>query len=254
MTVVVKRHDDCAHEHYVTYQAMSPDLPASFDDGQTSFGPSDSVRLTEVVPNRHIEIRLHYINTLLVLRQDGRFLSVGILMPEDLANKSDRERSNALQLCSLGCSSSEQIHVAQLFRDAKRLVSSSPPPQSSSLWHHAFDISIAEQLCQGLTDNFLDSCVFDLLTTGDLNSTEPAFHAYYDAIRLYPEIRNELPNRTHLPRWIPGVTNAPRFAAAASAGYDCYLLLIMFSTFNFLVNSQTFLLYFCNIYSCCCHF
>lgn len=255
VTVVIKKHDDCAHDHYVTYQAMSHDLPAMFDDGQTSFGPSDSIMLTEVIPNRHVEIRLHYVSTLLVLRQDGRFLSVGILMPEELMNRTVQGRSNDLQLCSFGCSSSEQIRIAQLFWDTgKELRSSVPPPPhpprplspspSPPHWHGAFDLSGAERICRGLTDSFLDSCVFDLLTTGDLNFTESAFHAYSDALRLYPEISNELPNRTELSRWSQ---EAATSASAAAAGGNCYLLVMMFIAYRCLciVLSRTLLPMYC---------
>lgn len=240
--MVIKKHDDCAHDHYVTYQAMSHDLPAMFDDGQTSFGPSDSIVLTEVIPNRHVEIRLHYVSTLLVLRQHGRFLSVGILMPEELLNRTVQGRSNDLQLCSFGCSASEQIRVAQLLWDAgKELRSSVPPPPpptrplppslSPPHWHGAFDLSGAERVCRGLTDSFLDSCMFDLLTTGDLNFTESAFHAYGDALRLYPEISSELPNRTELLRWSQEPAASSSASAAASGGI-CYLLLMMFFAYR----------------------
>jgi len=50
----------------------------------------------------------------------------------------------------------------------------------------------------GVKDFYFDSCVFDLISTGDLNFTLAAYHAYADTLRLYPEVANSLDNRSSL--------------------------------------------------------
>lgn len=191
VTVLVKRHDDCALDQYVSYQAASNDLPATFDDGQTSFGRADSVTIRELKPNRHVEIYVRYIDTTIVVRLQNRYFAVSLRMPQEIVNDTSRLVTNPLQLCLVGCPSRERI-------DIRRIIF---PGQSNLPHRTAVSVDDALPVCQGLglVDYYLDSCVFDLITTGDSNFTVLSKHAFADAILLLPEAGSLLRNRTTLP-------------------------------------------------------
>lgn len=175
----------------MSYQAASNDLPATFDDGQTSFGRSDSVTIRELKPNRHVEIYVRYIDTTIVVRLQNRYFAVSLRMPEEIVNDTSRLATNPLQLCLMGCPSRERI-------DIQRIIF---PGQSNLPHRTAMSVDEALFVCQGLSlvDYYLDSCVFDLITTGDSNFTVLSKHAFADAILLLPEAGSLLRNRTTLP-------------------------------------------------------
>ena len=202
LTVVVKE-SECAGTHFVTYQAQTDALPGTFDDGRTQFGPEGSVSLQEIEPGRHIEIRLRYVDTTLVIRQVGRYLTFSARMPELLVNESMTQDPVHMQLCNTGCPRSELIDYKSFLAQHKtRLKDSSDvktPDVVSSRGPSGLTRDKAEKRCRavGLMDFYFDSCVFDLLTTGDSNFTVAAYHALHDVQRLVPDMK-PLENRTDL--------------------------------------------------------
>jgi len=199
LTVVIRRAENCADDHYVTYQAQTDWLPSTFDDGRTHFGPERSVRIREKTAGRHVEIYIRYIDTTLIIRQIGQYFTFALRMPEDIAEPTSNTPSTpSLQLCSQGCPNSERIDY-RTFLAQKR--SRLAPGQRS---YYNMDIAMtrdsAEQRCRqaGVVDFYFDSCVFDLLTTGDANFTVAASVALADLVRLDRHAWAEQENRTSL--------------------------------------------------------
>jgi hypothetical protein len=78
VTVLLKRHDQCADSRYVTYEASSDWLPPVFTDGRSHV---NSVSIIEHEPNGYVEVRLPYCDTNIYIRQVAGYLSVAIRTP-----------------------------------------------------------------------------------------------------------------------------------------------------------------------------
>ncbi|KAL8613385.1 hypothetical protein ACOMHN_057105 [Nucella lapillus] len=191
LTVIVKSRPECGWEHYHTYQAQTDELPGSFEDGHTHYGHYNSVRLVEVEPNKHVEIVLEHIATKLIVRQIGRYFTFAIHMPQDLVHEG--RDSPEPELCSKGCPSSELIDYKRYLAHKKERV----------VRLHGSEVLLsrqdAEDTCRsaGLVDFYFDSCVFDMLATGDSNFTVAALSALQDVVRLDPSMAH-VANRTSL--------------------------------------------------------
>ena len=190
LTVLIKKNEDCASRRYLTYQAQSElnILPSTFDDGRTYYGASRSVELIEKDPGKHVEIHIKYIDTTIIVRHIGSYLSFAISMPEELLNSSEE---SALELCVRGCPRSELINYQEYLALKKKsaLGSEIVMPRKD-----------AEEECRksGLVDFYFDSCVFDLMTTGDKNFTLAAVASYKDILHFSPELSKTQKNRTSL--------------------------------------------------------
>lgn len=120
VTVLLKRHDECGSARYVTYEASSGQLPATFDDGRARFR---AVELIEREPNAHVEIRVHYIDTTIVIRQMHGQYAVFVRSPVRVANATSSVDAYApddvvsFQLCSASCPRSELIRLNEFFAD-----------------------------------------------------------------------------------------------------------------------------------------
>lgn len=213
--MIIKRHDECAASHYVMYQALTNDLPATFDDGSTHFGKDKSVLISEIEPNRHVEIYLRYIDTLLVIRQIGLYITFAIRMPEEIVNSTSQEDPERLQLCVSGCPKAELINYKQFLVQTHAKFKNGGN-EVENLVEDAMTSDLAYKLCRrvNVTDFYLDSCVFDLMTTGDLNFTLAAYRALQDVVRLDPRAAAMLENRTVLPH--NGMSSASPLYAALS--------------------------------------
>ncbi|XP_064620004.1 repulsive guidance molecule A-like isoform X3 [Lineus longissimus] len=194
LTVVIKRNDDCGSDRFLTYQAQTDYLPSTFDNGRDYFGQDKSVQLTVIETGKHVEIYIRYIATTLLVRQVGHYFTFAIKMPEEIINKS-REIPYALQLCVKGCPKSERIDYKEfLSQKNSRLKNIIHQKQLAMTREDA----VAHCRQSQVVDFYFDSCVFDLMTTGDKNFTLAANKALQDVLRLYPEASKGHKNRTDL--------------------------------------------------------
>ncbi|XP_048338335.1 repulsive guidance molecule A-like, partial [Sphaerodactylus townsendi] len=180
ITLIFKSFPGCSEQR--VYQATPEDLPLAFTDGTSDVGPQDgsgSLRILEKPGTRQVEIQARHIGSIVIIRQVGRYLTFAIRVPEDILGPS--EHSAGLQLCLHGCPQNEQIQE-QLLSPA-----SSGPPWSSS-WQ-AYTVESAIEECGHLLpveDMYFQSCVFDLLTTGDSEFSLAAYGALEDMKALHP--------------------------------------------------------------------
>ncbi|XP_044302657.1 repulsive guidance molecule B [Varanus komodoensis] len=186
ITIIFKSYQDCTDQK--VYQAVTDDLPAAFVDGTTSGGDGDtkSLRIVERVSGKSVEMHARYIGTTVFVRQLGRYLTLAIRMPEELAMAY--EESQDLQLCVNGCPLSERID------DSGHLplpvMGQLLPPGASSQSRSVYTLESATTKCHEkmlLKDIYFYSCVFDLLTTGDANFTAAAHSALQDVEALHPK-------------------------------------------------------------------
>ncbi|KAM4615686.1 repulsive guidance molecule B isoform 1-T2 [Polymixia lowei] len=210
ITIIFKPYEGCTDQR--VYQAVTDDLPAAFVDGTVSSGdPSHNsagadgstgkVRalwISERSPGRHVELHAGYIGVTVIVRQLGRYLTMAVRIPEELAQAYDATQD--LQLCLNGCPSGERID-----RGGHLPLPPSPPalglqlqqPRRPGQPSHAspysaprgFGVEGARQRCREqleVEDIYFHSCVFDLLTTGDANFTAAAHSAQKDMESLHP--------------------------------------------------------------------
>ncbi|KAG7280920.1 hypothetical protein CRUP_009207 [Coryphaenoides rupestris] len=153
-------------------------------------------------PGRHVELHAGYIGVRLIVRQLGRYLTMAVRIPEEMAEAYDA--SQDLQLCLNGCPSSERIdrggHLAlpplsppalglQQPSSSRRGVGTPLPRASPYGAPRVLDVREARERCHEeleVPDIYFHSCVFDLLTTGDTNFTAAAASAQKDMESLHP--------------------------------------------------------------------
>ncbi|KAG0724494.1 RGM domain family member B [Chionoecetes opilio] len=162
VTVLVKEHGACGSER--TYEASAEALPKAFVDGTTWTGGSalsPHTQVQERVPGEHVLITVSRINATVAVRKIEKYLTVLVTLPE-----SEVGEGGELQLCVGGCPISERIPRFP------------PPPMFSP----AMAKSQAVKLCKeyNVTDYYLDSCIFDLMATGDKSFRVAALAAQRD--------------------------------------------------------------------------
>lgn len=180
------------------YQAELDHVPAAFADGSLVSGerrgqPSLAVRTQD--PGQHAEIRAAHIATVLVVRQSGHSLSLSVHAPRGVVEAFGPEQD--LQLCVWGCPASQRLSTA--------------PPTSSG-------VSAAAALahCSALLpvpDVYQQACVFDLITSGDLDSSGASAGAFQDARKLLSD-----PQKVHL---------SPSTSAAAQTETQLLVVLVV---------------------------
>ncbi|GFS24799.1 repulsive guidance molecule A-like [Elysia marginata] len=232
LTVIVKGNPDCTSQNFLQYQAQSDSLPSTFDDGQVRVGPYRSLELVEVDPGAHVEIHIRYINTIVVVRRIGTYLTFSIQMPESLINGSSGALGGpvgrgfsasaggaasfqGVQLCLRGCPEAELINFQDYLASRRDSISEKGLKPSSSSDGDSMDNlqgdggesflsrATAEELCReaSVVGFYFDFCVFDLMATGDRNFTLAAVSAMQDALRLDPSAASTLDNRTSLEKY-----------------------------------------------------
>lgn len=198
--MIIKGKADCTSNDFQTYQTHGNSLPGTFEDGRVSVGPYNSLELIEVDPGRHVEIHIGYISTFVVVRQIGRHFTFSIRMPEELVNQSSA--SQDLQLCVRGCPQSELINYQEYLATRKFMSSSQDAAGNHVDGEHRPVVtrSFAEEVCREakLVDFYFDSCVFDLMATGDQNFTLSAVNSLNDVLKLQPSVARTMVNRTSL--------------------------------------------------------
>lgn len=153
-----------------------------------------------------MKIHARYLGTSIIVRQVGRYLTFAIRMPEDLA-----EENGGLQLCLHGCPRSEVIKAHVLNRQQ-----SLRPPRLTGGWFgeedgggelqpglssHVDMLQRATTKCREMLqveDVYFQSCVFDLLTTGDPEFSMAAYGALEDLKALPPSTLKQSSPRTPL--------------------------------------------------------
>nr|XP_060614478.1 hemojuvelin-like [Anolis sagrei ordinatus] len=175
LTIIFKNMKECIDQK--VYKAEVDNLPAAFEDGSVNGGerPSGtSLSIHERIPGRHVEIRAAYIGTTIAVRQAGRQLSFSIRAAEEVARSFTEEQD--LQLCVGGCPLSQRISRNECCCDGRAAI----PAEK------------AHQLCKEklpVEDLYFQSCVFDVVTSGDANFTLAAHGALEDAKVFHPDAR-----------------------------------------------------------------
>lgn len=188
--MVIKANPECASDRYILYQASSELLPNVFEGGLSRYGKAHSVKLEEIDAGKHVEISIKYIDTKIVIRLVGSYLTFLISMPAEFVNSTSD--SSVIELCTKGCPKSEII-------DYQRYLAYKKKDRSSN---NSVNMTREEALalCRSanLVDFYLDSCVFDLLTTGNETFKYAAQLALQDVLKLDPNFSKTQENRTTL--------------------------------------------------------
>ncbi|CAH2274325.1 repulsive guidance molecule A [Pelobates cultripes] len=186
LTIIFKNFQECVDQK--VYQAEMDELPAAFIDGSRNGGDksgANSLKIIEKVAGQHIEIQAKYIGTTIVVRQVGRYLTFAVRMPEEVVNAVDDKDNQGLYLCLHGCPQNQQIDFRTFH---------SQTPETGLRKHGAgsnapsFTPKMAGAKCKEklpVEDLYFKSCVFDLLTTGDVNFTLAAYYAFEDVKLLH---------------------------------------------------------------------
>lgn len=170
LTIIFKNMKECIDQK--VYQAELDNVPAAFQDGSVNGGTrpgGSSLVIWERSPGRHVEIRADYIGTTIAVRQAGRQLSFSIRAAEEVARAFTEEQD--LQLCVGGCPHSQRM-------------SRSPRGRGR------VPAETAQALCREMLpveDVYFQSCVFDVVTSGDTNFTMAAHGALEDARLFLPD-------------------------------------------------------------------
>uniref|UniRef100_A0A3Q3K0J5 Uncharacterized protein n=1 Tax=Monopterus albus TaxID=43700 RepID=A0A3Q3K0J5_MONAL len=167
ITIIFKNTRQCTDQQL--YQAELHNVPAAFADGSVSSGERrghHSLTVWTQSPGRHAEIRAAHIGTLLVVRQSGRSLSLSVRSPRSIVEAFGPEQD--LQLCVWGCPPSQRVNTLHPV----------PPDSmpSAAVSTHAHCAALLP-----VQDVYYQACVFDLITSGDVNSSTAAVSALQDA-------------------------------------------------------------------------
>lgn len=190
LTIIFKNFQECVDQK--VYQAEMDELPAAFVDGSKNGGDkhgANSLKITEKVSGQHVEIQAKYIGTTIVVRQVGRYLTFAVRMPEEVVNAVEDWDSQGLYLCLRGCPLNQQIdfqafHTNTEGTGARRLAAASPAPTAPETFPYETAVAKCKEKLP-VEDLYYQACVFDLLTTGDVNFTLAAYYALEDVKMLH---------------------------------------------------------------------
>ncbi|XP_004709918.2 repulsive guidance molecule A [Echinops telfairi] len=191
LTIIFKNFQECVDQK--VYQAEMDELPAAFADGSKNGGDkhgANSLKITEKVSGQHVEIQARYIGTTIVVRQVGRYLTFAIRMPEEVVNAVDDRDSQGLYLCLRGCPLNQQIEFQAVHgvpmegQGARKPAASSPVPTAPETFPYETAVAKCKEKLP-VEDLYYQACVFDLLTTGDVNFTLAAYYALEDVKMLH---------------------------------------------------------------------
>ncbi|XP_061462428.1 hemojuvelin-like [Rhineura floridana] len=174
LTIIFKNMKECIDQK--VYQAEIGNLPAAFEDGSMNGGErpgGNSLTIHEHTPGRHVEIRAAYIGTTIAVRQVGKQLSFSIRAAEEVVRSFTDEQD--LQLCVGGCPPSQRISRNECCCNDGVITAEK-----------------AHVLCKEkllIEDVYFQSCVFDVVTSGDINFTLAAHAALEDAQAFHPDAK-----------------------------------------------------------------
>ncbi|XP_042560986.1 repulsive guidance molecule A-like, partial [Clupea harengus] len=187
LTIIFKNFQECVDQKM--YHAETDELPAAFADGSKNGGDrhgANTLRIIEKVPGQHVEIQARYIGTTIVVRQVGRYLTFAVRMPDEVVNSVEDQDSQDLYLCLHGCPANQRIDF-RTFR-AHTVESQAQGRGKPGGALHGFTYKTAMAKCKEhlpVEDMYFHSCVFDLLSSGDINFTLAAFYALEDVKVLH---------------------------------------------------------------------
>ena len=170
----------CVGAQFLAYSASADRaLPASLSLGGVVGGTDFVVTLGVSQDSRRAELRLRHVGARLIIRRVAGMLAVTLSWPAVLATAPPPPHLQLLQLCMSGCPHGQLL-----------LLPIAP--------HRRLSLITAQRKCVAsqLHGNLLDSCVFDLVATGDVTYVQAAVLAKVDLATLAPsalELRN---NRT----------------------------------------------------------
>lgn len=182
MTVILKGHrPECTRQKLYEAQGDSQ-LSFSFNDGSTTSGLASSPTVSlswrsNNVNSETVILRLSYISSIITVTRVGKYLSISAKLPDELAQTFNHDKNI---LCSAGCPISQQIDIRQ--------VAMNDFDNMSSLCHNSVGPT-----GHRLTDQYLDWCVFDMLTSRDEQFINASHAAYSDVLFFEPR---SLFNRT----------------------------------------------------------
>ncbi|XP_047198975.1 RGM domain family, member D isoform X1 [Hippoglossus stenolepis] len=219
ITVIFKSYQGCTDQK--VYQATTEDLPLAFQDGTRSGGESGSLTVVERGGSglgRQVKIQARYIGTSIIIRRVGSYLTFAIRMPEDNLDFSDD--NGGLQLCLHGCPRNELIKEHRLGRQSQqpRLQGTNTELGPLRPPHQVYTVERATAKCREtlqVEDVYFQSCVFDLLTTGDPEFSMAAYSALEDLKALPPSKLRQNSPRTIRP-YNGGVSHPPAAAPLLS--------------------------------------
>lgn len=222
ITVIFKSYQGCTEQK--VYQATTEDLPSAFQDGSRSGGEGSSLLILDRAGTggRQIRLQARYIGTSIIVRRVGRYLTFAIRVPEDTLDFS--EESGGLQLCLHGCPRNELIKEHTLGQQSLRPRGGAAGEAPA---HQSYTVERATARCREtlqVEDVYFQSCVFDLLTTGDPEFSLAAFGALEDLKALPPSRLRQNPplNPARTPH-LHSAGGAPRTGAHA----PLFLLLLL---------------------------
>lgn len=187
LTIIFKNFQECVDQKM--YHAETDELPAAFADGSKNGGErhgANTLRVVEKVAGQHVEIQARYIGTTIVVRQVGRYLTFAVRMPEEVVNSVEDRDNQDLYLCLHGCPANQRIDF-RTFR-AHATESQGPGRVRTGATTHGFTYQSAMAKCKErlpVEDLYFQSCVFDLLSSGDINFTMAAYYAFEDVKMLH---------------------------------------------------------------------
>lgn len=225
--MIFKSYQGCTDQK--VYQATTDDLPLAFQDGTRSGGESGSLTIVERGGSgvgRQVKIQARYIGTSIIVRRVGSYLTFAIRMPEDMLDFSDE--NGGLQLCLHGCPRNELIKEHTLGRQSQQPRQQGTNTELGPLRppHQVYTVERATAKCREtlqVEDVYFQSCVFDLLTTGDPEFSLAAYGALEDLKALPPSKLKQNSPRT------PRLSNrgASQTLAAAASGPLLPVLLLL---------------------------
>lgn len=183
LTIIFKNFQECVDQKM--YHAETDELPAAFADGSKNGGErhgANALRVVEKVPGQHVEIQARYIGTTIVVRQVGRYLTFAVRMPEEVVNSVEEGDDQDLYLCLHGCPANQRIDFRNVRARGGEAKSRSAAGSSGFTYQSAKD-KCKERL--PVEDLYFQSCVFDLLLSGDINFTMAAYYAFEDVKMLH---------------------------------------------------------------------
>ncbi|KAJ8270068.1 hypothetical protein GJAV_G00109980 [Gymnothorax javanicus] len=180
ITVIMKAFVGCTEAK--VYQASIEEeyLPYVFQDGTRSSGVGKSLLIVDAdggaKETRRVAILAEYLSTTVMIQRRRGYLSVTVIMPEEVLHQSreEEEESGGLQLCLQGCPLDERIGD---FNEGPAFPSTNPSDWATNK---------CREILQVESDMYLTGCVFDLLTTWDPQFAKAAFEGQEDLKTLPP--------------------------------------------------------------------